>query len=103
MDRPRLSAAIIDELVQLFADTLDRNAEHLLAQDLDGIEQSVQDMARIVFGPVVEKAIMAIAATLPDQPPDCPQCHRPMRPVDYTRPRTLQGLVGEYRIVRPYF
>ena len=103
MDRPRLSAAIIDELVQLFADTLDRNAEHLLAQDLDGIEQSVQDMARIVFGPVVEKAIMAIAATLPDQPPDCPQCHRPMRPVDYARSRSLQGLVGDYQIVRPYF
>lgn len=103
MDRPRLPAAIIDELAQLFAETLQRNAAQLLASDLDGIEQRLQEITRTVFGPVVEQTLRAIAATLSSQPPACPQCHRRMRPVDDARPRSVQGLVGDYQIVRPYF
>lgn len=103
LDRPGLSAAIIDELTQLFADTLRQNAAKLVEGDLDGIEQRLQDMARTIFGRVVEEAVRAIAAAYRNERPDCPHCHRPMRLVDYERPRDLRGLVGEYRIARPYF
>ncbi len=103
LDRPRLSAAIIDELTQLFTDTLRQNAAKLVEGDLDGIEQRLQDMTRTVFGRVVEEAVRAIAAAYRSERPDCPNCHRSMRLVDYERPRDLQGLVGQYRIARPYF
>jgi hypothetical protein len=103
MDRPQLSAAIIAELADLFTETLHRNAARLVDCDLDGMEQCVQEMARTVFGPVVEKVVMAVATALPSQPPDCPHCQGPMRLVDGARSRSLQGLVGDYGIVRPYF
>lgn len=103
MDRPRLSAAIIDELAQLFADTLRQNAADLVQSDLDGIERRLQDIARAVFGRVVEETVRAIVAPYHDERPNCPHCHRPLRMVDYERPRHLQGLVGDYRIARPYF
>lgn len=103
MDSQNLSATIIAELAQLFTETLERNTVQLLASDLDGIEQRIQEMSRMVFGPVVERTIVAIAATLASETPQCPQCRRAMRPVDNARPRNLQGLVGNYRIVRPYF
>lgn len=103
MDRQALSATSIGELAQLFAETLRENAAQLLASDLDGIEQRLQEIARTVFGPVVEQTIMAIAATLPSEPPNCPRCRQVMRPVDNERPRSLLGLVGDYRIARPYY
>jgi hypothetical protein len=98
-----LSAAIIDELGQLFVDTLRRNAAKLIESDFDGIEQRLQEMARTVFGPVVEQTVAAIAAAHPDERPDCPQCQRAMRLVDYQRKREFQGLVGDYSIRRAYF
>lgn len=103
MDRLHLSPTIMDELAQLFTEALERNAVTLLQSDLDGMEQRIQEMARTVFGPVVEHTIAAIAATMPSEPPNCPNCHQAMRLVDYERPRSLQGLVGDYAIVRPYF
>jgi hypothetical protein len=103
MDSQNLSATIIAELAQLFTETLERNAVELLASDLDGIEQRIQVMSRMVFGPVVERTIVAIAATLASETPQCPKCRQTMRPVDHARPRNLQGLVGDYRIVRSYF
>lgn len=103
LDRPRLSVAIIDELTQLFATALQENAAQLVTSDLDGIEQRLQAMARTVFGPVVEETVRAIAAAYRNERPDCPGCQHPMRLVDYERPRDLQGLVGDYRLARPYF
>jgi hypothetical protein len=90
-------------LTQLFATALKENAAQLVTSDLDGIEQGLQEMARTVFGPVVEETVQAIATAYGNERPDCPDCHKPMRLVDYERPRHLQGLVGEYRIARPYF
>ena len=103
MDRAELSVAIIEELGQLFVDTLKRNAGKLVESDLDGIEQRLQEMARTVFGPVVEQTVAAIAVTYTSERPDCQECHQRMRLVDYQRPRSLQGLVGDYRIARPYY
>ncbi len=103
MDRVELSAAIIDELGQLFVETLRRNAATLVESDFDGIEQRLQEMARTVFGPVVEQTVAAIAAAHSDERPGCPQCQQPMRLVDSRRKRDLQGLVGDYNIKRAYF
>ncbi len=103
MDRAELSAAIIEELGQLFVDALKRNAAKLVESDFDGIEQRLQEMARTVLGPVVEQTVAAIAAAYTGKPPVCAKCHQKMRLVDYQRPRNLQGLVGDYRIVRPYY
>ncbi|MBI2941972.1 MAG: hypothetical protein HYY04_16200, partial [Chloroflexi bacterium] len=103
MDRAELSAAIIDELGQLFVDTLKRNAAKLVESDFDGIEQRLQEISRSVFGPVVEQTVAAIAAAYPGGPPACATCHQKMRLVDYQRPRSLHGLVGDYRIARPSY
>ncbi len=103
MDRSKLSAAIIGELAQLFTETLERNVPRLLASDLDGIEQRLQEMARQVFGPVVEQVVQVIAQAESSQRPKCPKCRGLMRLVDARRVRSLQGLVGDYRIARPYF
>jgi hypothetical protein len=101
--KPELSAAIITELGQLFVATLKREAPTLVEGDLDGIEQRLQEVARTVFGPVVDQSIAAIAAASEDSPPLCPTCHQRMRVVDYERTRTLQGLVGDYTFARAYF
>jgi hypothetical protein len=111
MDRAELSAAIIAELGQLFVDTLRRDAQELLASDpslrsgqaFDGLEQRLQAVSRTVLGRVVEQAIAAIAAVHADERPNCQECHQPMRLVDSERPRSLQGLVGDYAIRRPYY
>lgn len=103
MDRMALSEEIIAEVVELFGETLRRNAACLIESDLDGIERRLQEVARAVLGPLVERTILAIAASLPSEPPECAGCRRPMRPVDYQRGRSLQGLVGDYQFARPYF
>ncbi len=103
MDRPELSAAIIDELGQLFVSVLKDNAAKLVESDLDGMEQRVQDMERTVFGRVVEQAVAVAAATHSGDRPMCAHCHLPMRLIAKKRPRKLLGLVGGYTIFRPYF
>jgi hypothetical protein len=65
------------------------------------MEQQVQDLGRRVLARVVEQAVGAVAAAHPLSPPPCPHCEGPMRLVDAARERHLQGLVGEYRLVRP--
>ena len=103
MDRGKLSAAIVAELAKLFSETLERNVPKLLGSDLDGIEQRLQEIARSVFGPVVEQVIQAIVQSSSDERPRCRSCHQSMRLVDSRRKRNLQGLVGDYAISRPYF
>lgn len=103
MDRTTLSAEIIDELGDVFVDTLRRNAAMLLESDLDAIEQQVQVMSREVMGRVVERFVGAIAAARSEERPRCGLCQRPMRRADAARPRQMQGLVGDYRIERGYY
>lgn len=103
MDRAELSAAIIDELGQLFAEALKRKAAKLVVSDLDGIEQTLQELARGVLGRVVEETVAAIARAQAEEHPKCPQCGQPMRLVERERRRQLQGLVGDYTLARAYF
>ena len=103
MDRAELSDASIAELGQLFVGVLRRNAAKLVANDLDGLEQLLQVLGREVFGPVVEQTIAVMGEAYSGEHPNCPKCHQAMRPVDYARPRSLQGLVGDYKFTRPYF
>jgi hypothetical protein len=103
MDRVELSPSIIQEMGELFVDELNQVAPELVRADLDGIEQSLQGVGRRVFGRVVQETIAAIEAGREKGAPSCPHCHRPMRLVDEARPRSLQGLVGDYQLVRAYF
>ncbi len=103
MDRAKLSAVIIEELGDLFVQTLTEAAPDLVVADLDGIEQRLQRMGRVVMGRVVEHTVAAIAASQACEIPNCPKCKQPMRLVDPERKRELQGLVGDYRLLRPYY
>jgi hypothetical protein len=103
LDIPELSTAIIEELVALFRDSLRERAAKLLVGDLDSIERNLQDLARSVLGRVVEEVVAAIAIASQDERPICWCCHQAMRLVAYERPRSLQGLVGDYALQRPYF
>jgi hypothetical protein len=100
MDSPTLSEAIVQELSGDFAQALTAVGPSLLTTDLDGIEQQVQDRGRRVLARVVEQAVAMQAAAPALAPDPCPQCHGPLRLVDPARARHLQGLVGEYRLVR---
>jgi len=103
MDRGELSAAMIRHLGDVFVTALTRLAPALATRDLDGIEQGLQDLGRQVMGEVVEAVVKAVATSESAEPPRCPTCAQAMRLLDGERPRTLQGLVGDYRLVRPYF
>jgi hypothetical protein len=103
MDRGELSGAMIRHLGEVFMRALTRMAPTLARRDFDGIEQGLQDVGRQVMGEVVEAVVQAIVATEATEPPRCGTCEQPMRVVERERPRTLQGLVGDYRLVRPYF
>jgi hypothetical protein len=103
MDRPTLSASIIREVGAIFMAGLSQIGPELLASDLDGIEQRLQDLGRRVLGEVVEGVVSTLAAEPNPALPRCPSCQKPMRLVDPARPRKLQGLVGDYTLTRPYY
>lgn len=102
MDSENLSATIIDELGEMFTKALTEAGPTLFSQDLDGIEQTLQDLSRRVLGRVVEAVVTSVAARCSVQAPLCATCHQPMRLVAL-RERHLQGLVGDYTLRRPYF
>jgi hypothetical protein len=103
MDRTTLSATIIREAGEMLMAELTRIGPELLASDLDGIEQRLQDLGRRVLGRVVEGVVGTLAAQPSAAPPRCPTCRQPMRLGDPARARHLQGLVGDYALRRPYF
>jgi hypothetical protein len=103
MDRATLSATIIRDAGERLMTELSRSGPELLASDLDGIEQRLQDLGRRVLGPVVEGVVSTLAVQPRGEPPRCPTCQQPMRLVDSARPRHLQGLVGDDAIARPSF
>jgi hypothetical protein len=101
--RTALSEAIVEELGELFVSELREAGAALVAADLDGIEQGLQEVSRRVLGRVVEAVVATIAAQSTGERPSCGTCQHPMRLVDRARSRALQGLVGEYRVQRAYF
>lgn len=103
MDRANLSASIIREIGERFIAGLSQMGPELLESDFDGVEQRLQDLGRRVMGEVVEGVVQTLAAEPLGEPPHCPTCQRPMRLVDVARPRSLQGLVGDYTFTRPYY
>jgi hypothetical protein len=103
MDSGNLSEAIVQELSDYFVHALRQAGPTLLTADLDGMEQQMQDLGRRVLARVVEQAVATRAAVHPSLAPACPQCEAPLRLVDAARERHLQGLVGEYRLVRGYW
>jgi hypothetical protein len=103
MDSPHLSKAIVEELGAGFMAAVEQAGPTLLTADLDGIEQELQAVGRRVLARVVEQTVAARAAAAPPGPPACPSCGQPMRRITEARERHLQGLVGEYRLVRPYW
>ena len=103
MDRADLPEAIVRELGELFVSELQQAGPELVATDLDGIEQRLQEVSRRVLGRVVEAVVTTIAARQPVERPACGRCQQTMRAVDPARPRALQGLVGDYRVRRAYF
>jgi hypothetical protein len=102
VDRTGLSEAIVRELGERFVSELRQVGPELVAADLDGIEQRLQEVSRRVLGRVVEAVVTTIAAGQPVERPSCGGCQQTMRTVDPARPRALQGLVGEYRVRRAY-
>lgn len=102
MDRADLSEAIVRELGELFVSELRQAGPELVAAELDGIEHRLQEVSRRVLGRVVEAVVATIAARQPVERPACGTCQRAMRAVDPARPRSLQGLVGDYRLRRAY-
>jgi hypothetical protein len=103
VDRAELSEAIVRELGELFVSELRQAGPELVASDLDGIEQRLQEVSRRVLGRVVEAVVTTIAAGQAVERPTCGVCQQTMRAVDPARPRALQGLVGDYRVRRAYF
>jgi hypothetical protein len=103
MDSANLSEAIVQELSDYFAHALREAGPALLTADLDAMERQVQDLGRRVLARVVEQTVATVAAAPPLSPPVCPRCQAPLRLVDEARERHLQGLVGEYRLVRAYW
>jgi hypothetical protein len=103
MDSPRLSDAIVAEWGAAFVRAVGEVAPTLVTADLDGIERQLQDGSRRVLGRVVEQTVATRAAVPPLHAPSCPQCGASLRLVDQARERHLQGLVGEYRLVRAYW
>jgi len=95
MDRGELSAAMIQDLGQVFAQAPGEAATTLAAADLDGIERQLQAVGRQVLGQVVAQ-VLAARAALPQERPPCPACGGRLRLVAQARRRDLQGLVGDY-------
>jgi hypothetical protein len=107
MDRRHLSAISIQELGELFMDTLQQAGPELLSADLEGhpggTRRHLQRLMRPVMGRVVETVLATIAATQATLQPSCDHCDAPLRLIDLKRERQLQGLVGDYTLRRPYF
>jgi len=77
-------------------------AQSGLEQDLGTLERRVQAGLRRVGQVVVEGVVRAQAQQVARTPGACAQCGGRLRSVGL-RPRVLLGLVGEYRLQRPYY
>jgi hypothetical protein len=99
MDRGELSETIVHELGALFEAEVRAAGPALLAADLDGMEQRVQQLSRRVCGALLER-VVAVRASAPAARPPCPACGGLLRLVERARARHLQGLTGDMTLRR---
>lgn len=99
MDRSVLSGAIIQEMENVVRAALEEAVPHLLLADLATMEQQAQCLGRVILGRLIEAVLTQRGQALP-RPLRCATCGGPVR--ERTRPRQLQGLVGDYRVQRAY-
>src|SRR5437588_2881177 len=102
MDRSELSEAIIHDLSTLFEAEVRAAGPALLAADLDGMEQRVQQLSRRVCGALLER-VLTVRAEVPAARPPCPVCGGLWRLVEQARGRHLQGLTGDMTLRRPTY
>jgi hypothetical protein len=102
VDREDLSAAIIQEMGAVFMTVLAEALPATRGMDLGRLERHLRQMLRPVMGQVVERIVALEAATGAEEPTACPGCGERLRRVDRARPRTVQGLVGDYTLRRAY-
>src|SRR5205085_60747 len=100
MDRGELSETIVHELGALFEAEVRAAGPALLAADLDGLEQRVQQLSRRVCGALLER-VRAVRAPAPAARPPGPACGGLRRLVEQARGRPLQGLTGDVTLQRP--
>jgi hypothetical protein len=98
MDRENLSAAIIQEMGAVFMSALAARLPHLLQSDLAEIERQGQQLSREVLGRLVERVAAAQEAARAEGV--CPACGGRLWREHRARERSLQGLVGDYRLAR---
>jgi len=102
MDSAVLSAATIHELGEQFTAMLRQVARDLAETDLAAGERQLQAAIRPVLGQVMT-AVVAARVAGQGLRPRCPTCQGRLHLVDAQRPRSLQGLVGDYTVRRPYY
>ena len=102
MDRSELSETIVHEVSTLFAAEVRAAGPALLAADLDGMEQRVQQLSRRVCGALLER-VLAVRAQAPAARPPCPACGSLLRLVERARGRHLHGLTGDVTLHRPTY
>src|SRR2546421_273225 len=102
MDRSELSETIVHELGALFEAEVRAAGPVLVAADLDGMEQRVQQLSRRVCGALIER-VLAVRAEAPAPRPPCPACGGLLRLVEQARGRHLQGLTGDVTLRRPTY
>lgn len=94
--------AVVARAQAVLAQELARLWPQLGEGDLGQIERAVQAALRPVGGAVVEGVVARRAAQDAPRRPRCGPCGRRLRLVA-RRGRVLAGLVGEYRVRRPYY
>jgi|SRR5947209_1016452 len=94
MDRRELSEAIIHDLSALFEAQVRAAGPAVLAADLDGMEQRVQQLSRRGWGALLER-VVAVRAPAPAARPPCPACGGLLRLGERARERHVPGLTGD--------
>jgi hypothetical protein len=89
MERGELSKTIVHDLSARFAAEVRAAGPALVATDLDGMEQRVQQLSRRVCGALLER-VVAVRAQAPAAPPPCPTCGGLLRLVKRARGTTCK-------------
>lgn len=103
MEHSEQARIVAEEAVQVLSAALVAEWETLTEGTLSGIEGCLQQVLRRVGGALVEQFAQLRLAALAQTVPTCPRCQGAVRLVDGARPRTLEGVVGPFRLERPWY